>query len=99
MFFYVVLRMAFAHNGNWSTSCVKPFEENATSTLLDSEFCSIFSQVNHNLRHSLEADNIFAAIAATNCLIRGAYARVAIPVTVRVIAILTIRSVLENGYR
>ncbi|STV56879.1 Amidophosphoribosyltransferase [Klebsiella pneumoniae] len=64
------------------TSCVKKlFEEKRRhiNTTSDSEILlNIFASELDNFRHyPLEADNIFAAIAATNRLIRGAYACVA----------------------
>ena len=63
-------------------SCVKKlFEEKRRhiNTTSDSEILlNIFASELDNFRHyPLEADNIFAAIAATNRLIRGAYACVA----------------------
>ncbi|MCV4932213.1 amidophosphoribosyltransferase, partial [Escherichia coli] len=59
----------------------KLFEEKRRhiNTTSDSEILlNIFASELDNFRHyPLEADNIFAAIAATNRLIRGAYACVA----------------------
>ncbi len=73
-----------AHNGNLTNAHElrkKLFEEKRRhiNTTSDSEILlNIFASELDNFRHyPLEADNIFAAIAATNRLIRGAYACVA----------------------
>ncbi len=76
--------IALAHNGNLTNAHElrkKLFEEKRRhiNTTSDSEILlNIFASELDNFRHyPLEADNIFAAIAATNRLIRGAYACVA----------------------
>lgn len=73
-----------AHNGNLTNAHElrqKLFEEKRRhiNTTSDSEILlNIFASELDNFRHyPLEADNIFAAIAATNRQIRGAYACVA----------------------
>nr|VUD29223.1 Amidophosphoribosyltransferase [Raoultella sp. NCTC 9187] len=70
-----------AHNGNLTNAHElrkKLFEEKRRhiNTTSDSEILlNIFASELDNFRHyPLEADNIFAAIAATNRQIRGAYA-------------------------
>ena len=76
--------ITLAHNGNLTNAHElrkKLFEEKRRhiNTTSDSEILlNIFASELDNFRHyPLEADNIFAAIAATNRLIRGAYACVA----------------------
>ncbi len=73
--------ITLAHNGNLTNAHElrkKLFEEKRRhiNTTSDSEILlNIFASELDNFRHyPLEADNIFAAIAATNRLIRGAYA-------------------------
>lgn len=76
--------ITLAHNGNLTNAHElrkKLFEEKRRhiNTTSDSEILlNIFASELDNFRHyPLEADNIFAAIAATNRQIRGAYACVA----------------------
>lgn len=76
--------ITLAHNGNLTNAHElrkKLFEEKRRhiNTTSDSEILlNIFASELDNFRHyPLEADNIFAAVAATNRLIRGAYACVA----------------------
>ena len=76
--------ITLAHNGNLTNAHElrkKLFEEKRRhiNTTSDSEILlNIFASELDNYRHyPLEADNIFAAIAATNRQIRGAYACVA----------------------
>ena len=76
--------ITLAHNGNLTNAHElrkKLFEEKRRhiNTTSDSEILlNVFASELDNFRHyPLEADNIFAAIAATNRLIRGAYACVA----------------------
>ena len=76
--------ITLAHNGNLTNAHElrkKLFEEKRRhiNTTSDSEILlNIFASELDNFRHyPLEADNIFAAVAATNRQIRGAYACVA----------------------
>jgi amidophosphoribosyltransferase len=76
--------ITLAHNGNLTNAHElrqKLFEEKRRhiNTTSDSEILlNVFASELDNFRHyPLEADNIFAAVAATNRLIRGAYACVA----------------------
>ena len=76
--------ITLAHNGNLTNAHElrkKLFEEKRRhiNTTSDSEILlNVFASELDNFRHyPLEADNIFAAIAATNRQIRGAYACVA----------------------